>query len=348
MPETPPAPKDPADDERALDRDLEIRDPEPASPEAPVEDSTEEGEAGPYKNLIVPLVVVPALIVMVGLVIVVLFGLLSGEAKSPRQNLDRLLNGGANERQQAAFELVRQMLEYQTARAEGADSEWDIGEGLLEDLRRAADAQPEPRTPEEVWSPFVIASLMAQLGDPDGVTRLLGMTELGDRLDPEFQFGQNAIFVVGSIGGELAEPLRDRAAARMISLLDGEDEGAALLAAAALQNLPSPGTVEALEGVLGSRRLDLRIQAALSLVERGVDSGRPVLLEAAETGPYDAERGDYPRRWAPQTVSATRCKALVGLHRLGGADALLERLAREEDDPNVRSVALELSEKAAE
>ena len=331
--------REPDDALRALDREFELDELGTDSPPAFLDD---DEEAEP--SLMVPLVVVPALIIMVFVVIYTLFVLLSGEMKTPRENLARLLDGGANEREQAAFELVRQMLEYQTARGQGREPEWGIDASLLEDLRRAKDSLPPPETPADVWTPFVIAGLMAQLEDPEGVALLLDMTRLGERLDPGFQFGQNAIFVVGSIGEDLPEAQRLSAAGRMIELLGGEDEGVALLAAAALQNLESPGTIPALRGLLASRRLDARVQAAISLADLGDDAGRAVLLEATETAPYRAEHAEFPRRWSPQTVSDTRRKVLLALRELGALPSreALERLADSDEDPNLRSLVLEL------
>lgn len=331
--------------EPELDRQIEIQDPDPtgAPPGEPAAGGEEESG---YRSLLVPLVVVPAMIVMVAVLVAVLFGLLSGTAKTPEENLDRLLNGGANERTQAAFELVRQMLEFQTAKGEGREPEWGIDDRFLEDLRRARAALPEPEASGEVWVPFVLSSLMAQLGDPDGVRQLLDMTRLPEPLDPDYRFGQNAVFILGSMGDELDPSLRGVVSERMIRLLDDPDEGVVLLATAALQNLPGPDTAGALSGLLGSRRLDLRVQAAISLAELGDPAGAETLLAAAEEAPYTAEREEYPQRWAPQTVSTTRCKVLFALRDLGRAPPVdvLERLADSDGDPNVRSVAIGLLE----
>jgi HEAT repeat protein len=95
--------------------------------------------------------------------------------------------------------------------------------------------------------------------------------------------------------------------------------------------------------------LDLRLQAALSLVELGDRGGVELLRELVEEAPYLAERGQDPRRWAPQTVSLTRIKVLGALERLGEplpAD-VLRRLAQDDPDPNVRAAALELSSRGA-
>ena len=87
----------------------------PAAEPTQIEIQTEDEPQSPYRNMWVPLLVVPALIAMVLVLVASFFQLLSTDQKSPQQNLELMLNGGINERQQATFELVRQILEYQHA-----------------------------------------------------------------------------------------------------------------------------------------------------------------------------------------------------------------------------------------
>jgi len=303
----------------------------------------------PYRNLLVPLIVVPALIVMVLVLVFALFGAIAGDESSPRDNLETLLHGGFNERQQAAFGLVRQILEAQQAKSEGREPEWQIDDSFLPRLRDARQDVGEIEDAGDVAYPFVLSSLMAQMGDPEGVHQLIEMTRLSDGLDPEGEFRLNAAFTLGAIGRELAEPERLAAARAMIDLLQAPDEGLVLGAAAALQNLPGPDTIPALRGTLGSRRADQRLQAALSLVALGDDAGAEVLAEMVHPEPYaaervEAERKNAPGRWAPQRVSESRLKALEGLLELGRAPdrSQLERWAESDPDPLMRATARRL------
>lgn len=321
--------------------------PESDVPEIEIRDPGVEEESGGYsQGLLVPLVVVPAMIVMLGVLIVTLFGLVSGSERTPEDNLNVVLNGGVNERQQAAFELVRQILEFQHAKAEGREPEWSVDPDMVERMRRARAEAPAPARPEDVWEPFVLSSMLAQLGEPEGARQLAELTQLDDALDPDLTVRMNAIFVLGSIGRELDPGTRDAVAATLIERIDGEDEGLALLVAGALQNLPGAASVAALESMLERSRLDIRLQAALSLAELGEVSGAPVLAALIEEAPYKEEREGDPNRWAPQTISASRLKALAALELLGRAPepAVLRRLADEDGDPNVRSAALGLLE----
>jgi hypothetical protein len=283
---------------------------------------------------------VPALIVMVLVLVFVLFGAVAGEEDSPRENLDRLLHGGFNERKQAAFNLVRQVLEFRRARAEGATSEWEIDESFLPELRAARAEVGELRSARDVPIPLVLSSLLAQLGDPAGVQELADMTSLADELDPEREYRMYAAMTLGALGPELAGPECELAARALITLLDGPDDGLVLVAIAGLQTLPSPATIPALEGMLASRALEQRASAALSLAALGVPSGRAVLEEMLALRPYDEERAADQRRWPPARVSESRCKALAALRALGAlGDDDLRRLS-EDSDPSVRRAAL--------
>ena len=317
--------------------EIEIPDEPQLGPSEP-----ESNEQSPYKNLFVPLVVVPALIVMVLVLVFALFGAIAGSEDSPRENLQRLLSGGVNERQQAAFNLVRQILDYEHAKAEGREPEWGIDETFLPQVRSARESIGAIESPREVATPFVLSSLLAQMGDPDGVRQLVELTRLEDALDPDGEFRVYATFTLGAIGRELAEPERLLAARALIELLGSADEGLVLTAAASLQNLPSPDTGPALQGLLGSRRIDHRLQAAISLASLGDPAGAAVLDDLLSTEPYTSEREVNPAAWAPQRVSESRRKALEALVQLDLPPdaARLQSLADDDPDPNMREAAL--------
>ena len=319
--------------------EIEIRDPDPSDPSSPATPAGPAGES-PYKNLLVPLVVVPALIVMVLVLVFVLFGAVAGKEDSPRENLDRLLHGGFNERKQAAFNLVRQVLEYRRASAQGAAPEWEIDASFLPELRAARGEVDEPRSPKDVPIPLVLSSLLAQLGEPEGVQQLADLTTLADELDPEREYRMYAAMTLGALGPELAEPERVVAARALIRLLESEDDGLVLVAIAGLQTLPAPETIPALAGMLASRSLEQRASAALSLAALGDPAGRAVLEEMLSLRPYEEERAADQRRWPAKRVSESRCKAVEALRALAAlSEGELRRLA-EDPDPNVRRAAL--------
>ncbi len=301
--------------------------------------------SSPYRNLFVPLVVVPAMIGMVFVLVWVLFGAITGEADSPAENLETVLHGGRNERRQAAFSLAAQILEHQHAKHEGGRAtQWEIDETFLPQLRSARGQISAPQEPDDLAIPFVLSTVMALLGDPEGVQQLIEMTRLSESVDPQGEFRWKAVIILGSLGGELAGPERLAAAKTLIGLLESEDSGIALAAASGLQNLPGPDTIPALKGCLGDRSVELRLQAALSLVRLGDASGAEILRAMIHPEPYLAEHEERPEKWAPQRISESRQKAIAALLEIKEPPSreLLERWAEDDPDPSIRDLARRL------
>jgi len=98
-----------------------------------------EADQTPYGNLWVPLVVVPAAIVIVIVVVFALFGSLTGEEKSLSENLSVVMAGGKNERDQALFGLMRQVSENQRAANDGEEPPWPMTTDFPQRVRDAAD-----------------------------------------------------------------------------------------------------------------------------------------------------------------------------------------------------------------
>jgi HEAT repeat protein len=321
---------------------------EPREPAGPQHDG---GGAAPYRNLLVPLVVVPALIVMVLVLVFVLFGLIVGEEATPRENLDRMLHGGANEREQAAFNLVRQFLADWEAESRSEPGEWGIDASMLPELREAWGESSEIRRPRDVKIPLVLAILMGELGDPDGVRHLAELTRLSADLDPEGEYRFRAAVALGTLGlGDALETReRETAAAALVELLASEDEGLRSAATMALQAFPGPRAEEALVGMLASASLELRNNAALSLARMGSPAGAEVLAEMVSRAPYEREHERDPTKWAnAERISESRRKALEALVSLGRVPERIElqRLAEHDPDAAVRELARRLLERS--
>jgi hypothetical protein len=326
--------------------EIEIRDPDPGEPgqlAGAAPGAFEPPASSPYQNLLVPLVVVPALIVMVLVLLFVLFGAVAGKEDSPRENLDTLLHGGFNERKQAAFALVRQVLEFQRARAAGEEPEFEIDAAFLPELRAARAGAGVLDSPGDVPIPLVLSSLLAQLGDPEGIAQLIELTRLAGELDPEREYRLYAMMTLAALGPDMAADQRARAAQSLVALLESEDAAIALVATAALQRLPSPETIPALRARLVGRDLEQRASAALSLAVLGDASGVPVLREALGVEAYAAERASDSARWPPPRVADSRARALGALLDLGAGpeEEELRRIAAEDPDPAVRRRAAE-------
>ena len=305
-------------------------------PDALPDDFPREGEgpASPYKNLLVPLIVVPAMIVMVLVLVWVLFGSLAGSEKGPQENLDRMIEGSSNERDQAAQLLVSQIYGYLQAKSEGRESEWEIDETFLPAVQRGLEDIDE----EDVQHRYVLAFFQRQLGDPEGLPHLIELLSLSDELDEGAKIRFLTVRAIGGLAPAYDEREVRLAAGALVPILDGEDAGLRLMAAAALQNLPCEEALTGLRGALGDAHLDVRGSAAISLARLGDPAGAEVLRELLDPAAYAAEHAQDPERWyRAEQVSASRILAVRALAELGRPEdlAVLEAADATEDDQNV-------------
>jgi HEAT repeat protein len=301
------------------------------------EASSQEGrgpaDGGPYRNLWVPLVVVPFLVVGVIVLVFVFFGAIRGRDASLQENLDRVVNGGANERKQAAVSLAVQAVENRNAELAGDPPVWPVEGDILADLRRAWDALPADDNPR---IRLTLAELGAHFGDPAALDRLLGFLALADTDDPKGELRVPAMIALASLGDE-------RAAAPIAKFLTHEDSFLRQSAAAALQGIPGETSRSALLGLLDDASLELRGQAAISLARLGDASGASVLRDLLDEQSYAAARAADPRKFATaRSVHDARLEAVRALARLARAEdrELLQELSKSEADPDVREAAM--------
>ncbi len=313
---------------------------EPSSPPVEQVDS-------PYRNLWVPLVIVPALIVVVLVVVFVVFGAVATEARGPRENLERMREGGPNERQQAAFAFAGQVVEQARARDEGRTPEFAIDASLIPDLEAAFASTPAD-LPEQR---FVLAMALAQLEADGAIDRLIEVLGNpadsgvggGDPSSAEAVMRFNLMTHLGPLGARLGEPQRERVLDALIPFLDGPDAGLRSAAAVALQRYPGERSRSALRGLLGSSDVELRGNAAIALSHLGDPSGADVLRELCAAELYASLNRAEPKKFAQgELVTRSRVLAVGGLARLGRAQdrELLEQLAAGEPDVEVREAAM--------
>ena len=310
---------------------------EPTTPE-PV---PEPEAASPYKNLWVPLVVVPALIVVVIVLVFTFFGGIAGSERQPSDNLQRMLTGGVNERQQAAFGLVRQAAENWSDVAEGRELTWPMDATFLGDLQSAWNVIGA----DDMRSRYIVASLQRQLGDEAGADHLIDLVdELQSIPDEEYaELAPYTVVAVGAMGPSLTGGRLERASRAVAGYAQHADPVLRQAAAAALQNLDTEQSRQVLRGLLGDGSLALRGQAAISLSHLGDPAGADVLWELVAEDSYAAERLADERRWRNgENVRHVRISAVEALGRLARpADGLrLAALAETDSDPEVRSVAM--------
>ncbi len=305
---------------------------DPAS--ADLESVTEPAAAGssPYKNLFIPLIVVPAAIVGAIVLVFLFFGAIAGHEASVEENLSRVMSGGAGDHSQAAFNLVRQLAENQAARNEGRELPWPIDERFLPKLQAAWDATPA----DDKTIRLVLAGLSAQLGDPDSVPKLVSLLESMDAEDTDgVKF--HALANLGAIGDPRAVPA-------IVRYLEGSsDEGLRSVAAVSLQRIPGEESRIALVGALDDRSLEVRANAALSLAERSDPAGARVLRDLLQRSTYATEHELDARKYAqPRRITESRVKAVEALGHLRLADdaPLIAELAERDDDLAVREAAM--------
>lgn len=292
--------------------------------------------ASPYRNLWAPLVVIPALIVMVPVLIVVLFGGIGGGTKSLDAYFDEIENGGKNERKQALFGLSQRLRELADQPPGAAPPEELDRQTLLPRLEvaweRVREDEPEVR--------FVLAATFALLDHPEGIPRLTEVLALGDAEDEGGNLRYQALYFIGARGDPRAFPA-------VLPYLDHQDPGLRAFAAIALQRMPLELVRDALIETLDDEDLIVRGNAAVALARLGDPSGASVLVALLDPATYAEEHRVNPRRFAAEgLVGAQRLSALAALGRLRRPEDLprVQALARDDADLNVRSAAKTLEQ----
>jgi hypothetical protein len=299
----------------------------------PAGESRPPPAAGGYRNLWVPLVVVPFLVVGVIVLVFVFFGAIRGTEASMEENLQRAVHGGANERKQASVSLAAQALENSVALSQGRPPVWPAPANFLDDLLKAWDEMPSDDNPR---IRLVVAQLSAQYGDPQALDKLAQVLAIEDSEDPSGELRVYAMLALTWLG----DP---RAADLIVPFLDHEDPFLRQSAAGALQDVPGETSRAALRRLLSDASLELRGQAAISLARLGDPSGADVLRELVRPESYLAESERAPGKFeGRRSVHAARIEGVRGLARLARPEdrELLAALAAGDEDPAVREAAM--------
>lgn len=291
----------------------------------------------PYKNLFVPLIVVPALIVGAVMLVFLFFGAIAGSEATLAENLDRVVNGGQAERKQAAFNMVRQIAENRQALLDGREPPWPLDPSFRDGLRRAWDST----SADDPSIRLVLASLLAHLEDPQGVPHLIALLDTPQGDDPDGEIRFNALATLGSLGDARAE------APAVRILQSGDDPGLRAVAAIALQRIPGETGAQALRGALDDPVFEVRANAAIALSMRGDPAAGRVLLDLLDRDVYESEHGRDAAKFSQATrISESRVAAVEGLARLRRAEdrQAIVRVAELDDDLAVREAAMKALE----
>lgn len=298
----------------------------------------------PYDNLWVPLLLVPAGIVIAIVAVVALFGGLAGSERSMSENLALVVNGGKNQGEQALLSLAVQAAENQRARARQRAGEevtlpWPMQQGFPAEVHKAL----EEIDADQHAVRSVLAAILGTLGDERGVRLLVAQLALTDAEDPDRNLRSDAIVSLGGIG----DPSTTGA---VLPFLDHEDVLLRITSAGALSNLPGEGVRDALVRALEDGELDVRATAAISgsKLAPPLKEAAALLRELTGRGIYEEVHQADPAKYRRATdVSHFRVLAVVALGRLGLEQdrALLEAL-RDDADPHVAEAAIRLLDAA--
>jgi HEAT repeat protein len=303
-------------------------------PPPPADLAPEQAAAAPpYRNLFVPLVVVPFLVVGVLVLVFLFFGAIRGQEAGLERNLDAMLHGGTNERQQAALNLSVQLVENREAREQAREEPWATEADFL---GRLEAAWQEMEGEENQYLRLTLAMALLEYGDRGARAKVESFLALTDEQDPDAQVRWIALRELGRLGGASSAPA-------VIPFLGHPDGLLRQGAAAALQTMPGEASVQALQGVLGDPSLELRGMAAISLSHHGDASGAHVLADLASLSTYEAAHAEDPRKYADaRLVQNSRIYAIQALARLARPEdrGLLQGLAEDDSDPAVREAAM--------
>jgi HEAT repeat protein len=303
-------------------------------------DSEAAGDGGPYKNLWVPLVVVPAGIVFAIVAVFALFGSLGGSEKTLAENLALVVSGGKNERQQALFGLTRQVTENRAALAEGREAPWEVPVGFARDVQAAY----EGLDPDEYDKMLVFGILLSSMGEARGVEVLLELLELTDDQDPEGRVRFGAVQNLGLLA-DMGRAEALAASAPVRALAGHEDPGLRVVAAGALGSLPGDGVQEALQGLLGDQELQVRATAGLSLsrLDPPDPAAIPLLTDMAGAEIWESAREESPGQFRRASdVQRFRVMAVEALGRYGEVTRAALEAHKESEDLRVREAALRM------
>jgi len=290
-----------------------------------------------------PLILVPLGLVSAALGLFLFMTWMMGDQTGPEDYVEQIASGGYNASKQAFYGLVTELLEYRdSGRLDELPADFDVR------IAAAYDRLPADRTMQRV----ALAQALVMLRSDEAFDRALGLLDEGlasggavpantpleslgvvetRHLDPLTQ----GVLMLGQLGDL-------RATDRLTDLLEHEDSGVRMLAAASLGGLPALADMEPLRRALGDGDRDVRRNAAVALARHADDSGLSVLLEMLNLGSYQGYSGEQSSQamlWSLQALASLRSDA---------ARPAIEAIvsARRDYPPGVASAAMRWLEAA--
>ena len=256
--------------------------------------------------------VVPIFIVGLCVGVFILFGLITGETRTPRDYLEEVKSGKGSRRWQAAFELSK----YLTQKGSVARDP-RFASSLSTAFQGARQDDPRIRQ--------YLALAMGRLGDPVAVEPLIAALDDNDE--------STRLFVVWALG-ELGD---SRALEPLLLLLQGPDPALRKMVAYSLGRLGKAEAVPSLKTALHDDQRDVRWNTALALARLGDRSGLPILHQMLDRNHLQSAEEIHPTQTSEALLNAIRAVALL---RDSSSRSLLERL-RDDDDVKVAAAAIE-------
>ena len=279
-----------------------------------VDEEEPERQTTPF--LVLQFFVFPMAIVAVCVAVFVIFGLVAGESKGPKDYLNEVRTGSANQRWQAAFELAKEL----QAGKDPALAEPAFAALLLDTFTQAKADDPRVRR--------YLALALGRLGNASAVPVLLETVAAPpDEGDPETRI--YAVWALGAIGDAAAVP-------ELVHLAGDTDAGLRKSALHALGAFATDDARRALAAGLDDAVEDVRWNAALGLARQRDERAAPVLLQMLDRDHLAQVEGLRPDQAQEALLQA-----------VAGADTLahptlrpaLEKLRASDPDLKVREAA---------
>ena len=281
----------------------------------------DKGEEEPERQttpfLVLQFFVFPMAIVAVCVAVFVIFGLVAGESKGPKDYLDLVRTGSANQRWQAAFELAKEL----QAKKDPALAEPAFAALLLDTFGQAKNDDPRVRR--------YLALALGRLGNPSAVPVLLETVAAPAGAEDDAETRIYAMWALGAIGDEAAVP-------ELVRLASDADPGIRKSALHALGAFATDDARRTLAAGLDDAVEDVRWNAALGLARQKDERAAPVLLQMLDRDHLAQVEGLRPDQAQEALLQAVAAAASLDDPGLRGA---LEKLRISDPDLKVREAA---------
>ena len=281
----------------------------------------DKGEEEPERQttpfLVLQFFVFPMAIVAVCVAVFVIFGLVAGESKGPKDYLNEVRTGSANQRWQAAFELAKEL----QAGKDPALADPAFAALLLDTFTQAKTDDPRVRR--------YLALALGRLGNAKAVPVLLETVAAPTDAEGDAETRIYAVWALGAIGDEAAVP-------GLVHLAGDTDAGLRKSALHALGAFATDDARRTLAAGLDDAVEDVRWNAALGLARQKDERAAPVLLQMLDRDHLAQVEGLRPDQAQEALLQAVAGAATLGVPGLRGA---LEKLRTGDPDLKVREAA---------